>query len=239
MCYHLSLSAPSEEIEMVFNALFDGTVPFQAIYHASGFAHPHWPVITNNDPGTIAWLRWGLIPAWVKSGQQAAEIARQTLNARAETLWEKPSFRDAARKRHCLVLADGFFEWQTQPHGKQPYYIRLPGGRCFACAGLWEEWRDPTSGRVGRSFSIITTTANPLLARIHNSKQRMPVILRPESYGAWLSTTGDSPERMSILAPYPAAEMEAWPVSHLLASRRGDSNCPAVQERQTAPEQPE
>lgn len=124
-------------------------------------------------------LHWGLIPSWAKD----RKLGYRTINARAETVAEKPSFRTAFKSRRCLIPADGFYEWQTTPSGKQPYFIRLADGEPLAFAGLWETWTDRESGEVVESGTIIVTQANALVGRIHD---RMPVILDPRDFSAWL-----------------------------------------------------
>ena len=167
----------------------------------------------------LALLRWGLIPAWARD----PGIGVRLINARAETAAEKPSFRAAFRRRRCLIVADGFYEWQKRPGGKRPYYVRLRGGRLFAFAGLWERWTGPDGGVI-ESCTLLTTTPNALLRPIHN---RMPVILHPDDYALWLDPTVDDRRRLQpLLRPYPAAEMEAYPVSRRVnAPRYDDPRC--------------
>lgn len=166
-------------------------------------------------------LRWGLVPHW------AAEpsVGHRLVNARAETAATKPSFRSAFRSRRCLVPANGFYEWQATPSGKQPWLIRLSGGRPFAMAGLWERW----SGGDGdlETFTILTTSPNEVVAPLHG---RMPVILPPEAWERWLDPEYRAPEALqALLGPFPAAEMEAHPVSRLVNDPANDS--PACLER--------
>ncbi len=133
----------------------------------------------------LVMLRWGLIPSWAKD----PEIGNRMINARGETVAEKPSFRSAFRRRRCLVVADGFYEWQKRPDGpKQPYFITVANGGPFGLAGLWERWSDPTEGYPVESCTVITTGANELLKPIHN---RMPVIIDPSDFDAWLDTSGN------------------------------------------------
>jgi len=163
----------------------------------------------------MALLRWGLVPAWAKD----PTIGVRLINARAETAAEKPSFRVAFRRRRCLIVADGFYEWQKQQSGKQPYYIRLRGGRLFAFAGLWERWTGP-DGQEIESCTLLTTAPNDLLRPIH---KRMPVILHPDDYALWLDpAVGDRQRLQPLLRPYPAAEMEAYPVSRRVNNPRND-----------------
>ena len=161
-------------------------------------------------------LRWGLVPSWAKD----PAIGSRMINARAETVAEKPSFRAAFRQRRCLVLADGFYEWQKRSGGvKQPYYIRLADDRPFAFAGLWERWRRPEGGDL-ETCTIITTEANDALRPIH---ERMPVILPAADRAAWLDP-GTAPREalQAMLRPYPGDAMTAFPISRLVNNVRND-----------------
>ncbi len=152
-------------------------------------------------------LRWGLIPAWAKD----PAIGARLINARAETLAEKPAFRAAFRQRRCLVPADGFFEWQKREGGpKQPYYIARADGLPFAFAGLWERWRDRAAGRDVESCTIVTREANDALRPIHG---RMPVILAAEGYDLWLDPEAEPGRLQALLAAAPAIDLVATAIS--------------------------
>lgn len=153
-------------------------------------------------------LRWGLIPSWAKE----AAIGAKLINARAETVAEKPSFRSAFKQRRCLILADGFYEWQRQNGKKQPFYLHLQNHQPFAFAGLWERWQDSTGEPIA-SCTILTTEANPMVRPIHD---RMPVILSPDAYETWLNPDTPPNSLQSLLHPYDAAVMVTYPVSSLV-----------------------
>jgi len=166
----------------------------------------------------FALARWGLIPHWA----QDKKIGYSMINARAETVASKPAFRNAFKHRRCLIPADGFFEWQVIPGSKvkQPWFIVLRDRETMAFAGLWEQWRNP-EGEQLESCSIIVTDANELMRPIHD---RMPVILAPEDWDAWLESDGkDAQAKQSLLEPYPAEDMAARPVSAKVNSPRNDS----------------
>jgi putative SOS response-associated peptidase YedK len=166
-------------------------------------------VIVEDDKRKLEMLKWGLIPSWADD----LSVGNRMINARAETVSEKPSFRKAFKRRRCLVLADGFYEWQRTSSGKQPYYVHMKDGSPFAFAGLWEIWKD---GNEIRSCTIITTDANELVGEIHN---RMPVILPPEDYDMWLDPGFEEQEALtSLLRVYPSEVMEAYPVSRRVNS---------------------
>jgi putative SOS response-associated peptidase YedK len=219
MCVFLSLRADKANLEKKFDSTFVEEEDFGPRYVENAFRFPRWPVITAEKPGEIRLMTWGLIPSWMKDPEPALKFRMNTVNARAETIWEKPAFRNAARSRHCLVLADGFFEFREVDGHKIPYYIRVTGGRPFAIAGLFEYWPNPVTGERVPGFSVITTQANSLMETIHNRKKRMPVMLPGGEEKLWLDP-GEGSRR--LLRPYPAEEMEAWPVSSRITSRSVD-----------------
>ncbi|PTM57518.1 SOS response-associated peptidase [Desmospora activa] len=165
---------------------------------------------------TLTLMRWGLIPRWAKD----RSIGNRLINARGETVDTKPSFRHSLRRARCIVPADGFYEWTSTSDGKkQPLRIILKGERLFAFAGLWDRWEDDEGGSVD-SFTIITTRPNEKLAKVHN---RMPVILHQEEEVSWLDTNIKNLDMVTaLLEPYPAAEMELYPVSSLVNSPKND-----------------
>ena len=171
--------------------------------------------VRNLDGREAAFMRWGLIPFWAKD----PKIGARMINARAETVAEKPAFRKALKKRRCLVLADGYYEWQKTPAGKRPFRIIMHSGEPFAMAGLWETWNDP-KGNVAPSCTIITTAANDFLSPIHN---RMPVILPRESEEMWLEAeVEDAVALTHILVPSPDDALDAYEVSTLVNYARND-----------------
>jgi len=154
----------------------------------------------------LALLRWGLIPSWSKD----PAIGNRLINARAETAREKPSFRNAFRRHRCLIPTNGFYEWQRQERGKQPYFVRMRDGRPFAFAGLWDRWESADEGAI-ETCTILTTAPNAVLAPIHD---RMPVILPPAEYARWLDPgLLDTDSLGPLLVPFPAEDMLALPVS--------------------------
>ena len=208
MCGRYSLIADLAELAGRFE--FDGDwEAFERKYNIA----PTQEVLTvvGDEKRRGGFMRWGLIPSWAKD----KSIGSRMINARAETVAEKPSFRSALRRRRCLVLADGFYEWQRVGKNKRPMRIVMRSGEPFAFAGLWETWRDP-KGTVIPSCTIITTTPNGLLKPIHN---RMPVILPRDIEEFWLDDSVDDPAALtSVLTPYPDDAMEAYEVSSLVNS---------------------
>lgn len=207
MCGRYSQRQPAEVIAQAFDV--DNVPALEPRYNIA----PTQPVSTVLQPSDsknrqFKMMRWGLIPKWSKDSKIGAKL----INARAETVAEKPAFKSAFRKRRCLVLADGFYEWQQQENTKQkqPYYFHLKDEQPFAFAGLWEQWQD-ASGEVIDSCTLLTTDANELMRPIHN---RMPVILNPNDYERWIDPEVKEPERLQpLLRPYSTQEMIAYPVS--------------------------
>lgn len=229
MCFSLSVAAKYQALESRFNSHFQNPNEYEPIYHVSAFVYPKILVILNNEPKQIQMISWGLVPRWVKDAKSADDIRKKTVNARSETANEKPSFRDSFKKHRCLILADGFFEWHTSEDGKKyPFYIHMKDGKPFAIAGLWDEWKN--SDQILKTFTLLTTTANPLLEKIHNLKKRMPVILNQKSERAWLDTEIPLEAARDLLKPCDADRMEAWPISKLIVSRTSDTNVPSILE---------
>jgi len=150
-------------------------------------------------------MRWGLVPHWARD----LSIGSRMINARGETVAEKPAFRRAFRERRCLVLADGFYEWRREGKSKQPFYIARKDRQPFAFAGLWETWMPPDAGESVDSCTIITTDANELVGEFHH---RMPVILDAGDFDIWLDADADEQDLLVLLRPCPAGRMQAWPV---------------------------
>ncbi len=211
MCGRYSLKADISQLAMRFEFATDD-IEHQPAYNIA----PTQQVltITNDGERQAEYMRWGLIPFWAKD----MKIGYRMINARGETVAEKPSFRTALRKRRCLILADGFYEWQKLG-GKQkrPMRITLTSGEPFAFAGLWETWKDP-EGELIKSCTIITTSANERLSPIHD---RMPVILPQEQESFWLDQEVEDPVALSsVIASYPDDELDAFEVSTLVNNTR-------------------
>ena len=223
MCGRYSLFTPPEDLEERFDATFEE--PFSPTYNAAP-GQP-LPVITNDEPERIQRLEWGLIPSWADDDPDGL------INARAETVDEKPSFRSAYEQRRCLVLADGFYEWVETGDGKRPYRVAFADDRPFAMAGLWERWEPETTqtgldafgGGAGtdstandgtlETFTVVTTEPNDVVTDLHH---RMAVILEPAEESRWLSE--DDPQE--LLGPHPPDEMTAYPVSTAVNSPATD-----------------
>ena len=220
MCGRFALMTPTEQLAMLFDVpetAVEALPPSVPRYNIA----PTQPVaairLDKNGERDFTFFHWGLIPSWAKD----VSIGSRMINARSETVTEKPSFRTAFKRRRCLIPADGFYEWQKVDGGKQPMFIRPAESekRPFALAGLWEMWSDPDGGTL-QSCTILTTTPNELMAPIHN---RMPVIIEPEDFDLWLQPEPDPEQGLHLLRPYPAEKMSAYPVSTLVNNPRNDA----------------
>ena len=214
MCGRFTLTVDPSDLQEAF-ADFTFPAKFAPRFNIA----PSQPVlaIPNDAKNKADFFIWGLIPSWAKD----PSIGNRLINARGETLAEKPSFRGALKYKRCLILADGFYEWKSQPGTKTkiPHYIFLQSRQPFAFAGLWDEWHAPEGGSI-RSATIITIEPNELMAPIHN---RMPVILPPSAYEQWLDPAPQTADRLlPLLKPFPAAEMSAHPVGTLVNSPAND-----------------
>lgn len=183
MCYQTKITKKKEEIAERFNAEINALNAYEPIEVCSAFDYPKTPIITNESPTKVQLYNWGLIPSWSNDNS----IRNYTLNARIETLAEKKSFKDVIQNR-CLIIADGFYEWQWRNKTgskKEKYLITLPNQELFAFAGIYTQWID-FNNEIVNSYSIVTTQANDLMSEIHNTKQRMPVILKKQDEQNWL-----------------------------------------------------
>lgn len=205
MCYHTALIAQPRQLALRFGKEFDRIEDFRPTYHASAFAHAEYPIITP-DP-QIQFYRWGLIPFWTDSIEDAIAIRNRTANARAETIFKKPSFRDPIRKKRCLVPASGFFDWRHDRNRKIPYFITVKDAPIIAFAGIFDRWHNKELDEYVETYSIITTEANDMMRYIHNTNYRMPVILHPEDEKRWLDPTLSDEQISELLKPYPSQEM--------------------------------
>jgi len=217
MCGRFTQSAPWEKVKKEFAAKTPESNLFTPRYNIAPAQIV--PIVRDAESERIiSTLKWGLVPSWSKD----ADIGNRMINARAETLTEKPSFREAFAKRRCLIPTSGFYEWAKTDSGKkQPFYFYLKEKDVFGFAGLWEEWIDKESGELLETFTIITTEANACLKPVHD---RMPVIVKATNYDEWLDPKIKDTEKLGkLLAPYPANEMDSHTVSKAVNSPIADS----------------
>ncbi len=230
MCGRFTLRHSVEEVAARFDTqqtLFE----FPARYNIA----PTQPVavITQNAHGdgvrALEGYRWGLVPSWAKD----ESIGTKLINARVETLQEKPSFKHALGRRRCLIPADGFFEWKQEDKNKTPHYIHFRDNRIYAFAGLWEEWNGPGDAPL-RSCTIITGPPNPLLSTLHH---RMAIILRPDWENVWLDPQIGAEEALNLLQTYPDTDMEAFPIGKRVGNVVNDDASLIERAQQSGPEQ--
>lgn len=229
MCGRFTLHHSVEEVADRFNAqqvLFE----FPERYNIA----PNQPlsVVTQNAHGdnvrALEGYRWGLVPSWAKDDS----IGSKMINARLETLTEKPSFKTALQRRRCLIPADGFYEWKTEGKAKQPMHVRFRDGRLFAFAGLWDEWNGPGDSPL-RTCTIITGPPNDLLSTLHH---RMAIILEPEKEEIWLDPKLTTEQALALLGVYPDRELEAFPVGKQVGNVAfDDAACVAPLEAEIQP----
>ncbi len=220
MCGRFTLTTPGEILAEIFEL---AEVPELSPRYNIAPTQPIATVRLVAEPKVrrLDQLRWGLIPSWAKD----PAIGNRMINARAETVSEKPAYRSAFRRRRCLVPADGFYEWRKTGASKQPFLVRKPGGQPFAMAGLWETWKPPGGGDPVESCAIITTDANDFMRPIHN---RMPVIVERDAYGLWLDPGTDPAKLRALLRPCANDALEAYRVSrHVNDPRNDDPQCVA------------
>lgn len=217
MCGRFTLFAEYDEII----DRFDIEAAIQSEHYSPNYnvapSHSVLSVINDGTKNRLGYLKWGLIPPWSKD----EKIGYKMINARAETLVEKPSYRNAYKKRRCLIIADSFYEWKRHSDKtKTPMRIKLKSSKLFGMAGLWESWKSPTGNTI-YTCSVITTTPNELVKDIHD---RMPVILKPEEEKIWLNPLMDDTNYLNdLLKPYPQELMDAYEVSSLVNSPKNNS----------------
>jgi putative SOS response-associated peptidase YedK len=226
MCFTVNVNIVKEELERRYDAVLIDHDNYRPSYYYHAFAFPDLPVICSEDPGKIKLMRWGLIPNWVRSSAEASDIRLKTFNARGVSLAEKPAFSESIKARRCLIPVRGFFEWQHIGKEKIPWYIYGAIDPVISLAGLYDSWNDYETGEKLSTFTIITTGANELLARIHNSKERMPVILDRESEKSWLNLSSE--DALSLLNPCPDELLKAHTISPLINSKTAEKNVPAL-----------
>ena len=207
MCYSNSSTSKNIDLSKKYGKKIPKGMDETPVFFSSGFSYPTWRIVTKES--TLENMNWGLIPSWFKDADYK-DIASMTLNARVETVGEKASFKNLIHRSECIVPSTGFFEWQTSGKEKIPYFIRPANGPIFSMAGFYDEWLDPFLGTVRKTFTILTCPANELMAEIHNSKKRMPVILETSQENLWLEGKIDLKD---MLMPIESACITAHEVS--------------------------
>ncbi|HOW41576.1 MAG TPA: SOS response-associated peptidase [Bacteroidales bacterium] len=228
MCFTVNVNLVREELEDRYGATLIDPDKYRPSYYYQAHALPELPVLGSGFPGQIRLLKWGLIPSWTKSMEDASEIRIKTFNARSESISSKPSFSASFKSRRCIVPVRGFYEWQHVGKEKIPWYIYRADGALMSLAGLYDEWVESKSGETFTTFTVITTDANQLMAEIHNTKKRMPAILEKEMEADWLNPSFSLTDAGEILKPSPVETIRAHTIGPLITSRTADRNTPDI-----------
>ncbi len=229
MCYNISAKKQPQELEKRFKVKVAESVSISPHYYLSGFNHPKTPVISSIQPDVIQTFNWGLIPSFCQTIKDAKDMMTKTLNAKSETVFSLPSFKNSIRQKRCMVLVDGFYEWRTIGKQKYPYYIHTKDNEPFAFGGINNDWVNKETGEIINTFSIITTEANPLMAKIHNVKLRMPLILPKEIEQDWLNPNLNENQINELMKPLDENRLEAYTISKLITNRNDNPDKIEVQ----------
>lgn len=228
------MTAKYEQLVEYYGTAYSDLVEelYSVQFHENGFDFLAGPVVTAGKPSEIQMFHWGLVPFWVKDGGAAARIKASTLNCISEEMYDKPAYRDAAREgKRCLIPCSGFFEWRWMDEkGKRkiPYYIHLKDQELFSIAGLYSRWVDRGTNERYYSYTVLTTTANAMMGTIHNSKQRMPVILPRQYEKDWLNPHLTKDDVLALCQPIDDSLMAAHTISKRITSKTEDTNVPEV-----------
>jgi putative SOS response-associated peptidase YedK len=228
MCFTVNVNLIKEELENRYGATLIDPDKYRPSYYYHAFGLPSLPAICSGEPLKIKTLKWGLIPSWTKSRDQADIIRYKTFNARSESIDTKPSFSSSFRSKRCIIPVKGFFEWQHTDEGKIPWYIYHAENEIISLAGIYDDWNETTTGEVFSTFSIVTTEANELMAQIHNSGKRMPVILSGDGEKRWIDLSTSPEDAMNQLLPYPSEIIKAHTIGPLINSKSLNRNTPEL-----------
>jgi len=234
MCFSISVKAEKiEKIGKVYGEIFRSeleinfqeTAAYTPYYFVSGFSFPKLPVIKKDG---IDLYHWGLIPDWIHDTDKALQHRSNTLNAVSETVFEKVSFKDAILRQRCIIPVNGFFEWKTLGSEKIPYYIQPADGEFFSIGGIYNIWKNRRTNRQISTFSILTTLANPLMADIHNTKKRMPLIIATGDEPRWVDVNASTKIIQSLMQPFDEKRMKAYTISKMANNARNNRNVPEI-----------
>ncbi len=228
MCFSVNVNLIKEELENRYGATLIDPDKYRPSYYYHAFGLPEMPAICSASPDKIQLLKWGLIPSWTKSIENANIIRYKTFNARCESIERKPSFSSSFRSKRCIIPVKGFFEWQHVGKDKIPWYIYNYKNEILSLAGLYDEWIESNTGEALNTFSIITTDANDLMAEIHNSARRMPVILDKYGETVWIDSLSTPDDALNMLKPCSSEVLKAHTISSLVNDRTSNRNTPDV-----------
>jgi len=228
MCFTVNVNLIKEELQNRYGATLIDPDKYRPSYYYHAFGLPSLPVICSAETEKIQLLKWGLIPSWTKGIDQANIVRYKTFNARSESIESKPSFSSSFRSKRCIIPVAGFFEWQHVEDKKIPWYIYHSEYEIFSLAGLYDNWLESSTGEVFSTFSIVTTDANDLMAGIHNSGKRMPVILNKSTENKWLDLSVSGEDALNLLVPCPSGLLKAHTIGPLINSRTSERNTPEL-----------
>lgn len=232
MCYGTTDNYERQQLEIQFHFrskyAFDNE-DWRQDYNISGFAHPNLRVISIENPQEITLMKWGLLPNWIKDEVEAIKYSDNTLNARAETIFEKRMFKNIIMGKRCILPVPGFYEWREFNKKKYPYFIYTKNSELLPLGCIYDSWVNETTGELINSFSIVTTEANDIMAMIHNTKKRMPLILDEKGWMQWIQPKTTKEEIRSLLKPAPNEILSYHTISKDISNRRIDTNYPEIQ----------
>jgi putative SOS response-associated peptidase YedK len=228
MCFSVNVNLVKEELENRFGATLIDPDKYRPSYYYHAFGLPDLPAICSDKPNRIRLLKWGLIPSWTKNAEDANVIRFKTFNARSETIEKKPSFSLSFKSRRCIIPVKGFFEWQHVGKEKIPWYIYHSENEILSLAGLFDEWTSNSTGEQLSTFTILTTDANRMMAEIHNSAKRMPVILDKISERKWIDLSYSPDDASDLLKPLPDNILKAHTISPLVNNKNVNRNTPEL-----------
>ena len=230
MCFTVNVNIIKEELENRYGGELIDHENHRPSYYYHAYSFPELPVvIRETSAGTVLrLLKWGLIPSWTATMEDATKLRGMTLNARSESILEKPAFSDSFRQRRCIVPVRGFFEWKHEAGKKIPYYIFNPQQPVMSLAGLFDRWTSPDGTSTVYSFSVITTSANTMMAEIHNTRKRMPVIINRSDEEEWLYQGTGTEKLRELMKSYPDGILEAHTISPMIGNSRVNRNTPDI-----------
>jgi putative SOS response-associated peptidase YedK len=228
MCFTVNVNLIKEELENRYGATLIDPDKYRPSYYYHAFSLPSIPAICSADTSKIRLLKWGLIPGWTKDLDQANIIRYKTFNARSESIATKPSFSSSFRSKRCIIPVKGFYEWQHIGNEKIPWYIYHSENEVLSIAAIYDDWTENNTGELFSTFSIVTTEANDLMANIHNSGKRMPVILNRSAEVRWTDISISTDDALDLLHPAPSEILKAHTISPLINDRSVNRNTPEV-----------
>ena len=243
MCYHKSLTKTIDYLADYYSASYSDIMKevYSQHYHENGYDYLPGPIVTASKPNELQPYNWGLIPWWCKTEQEGLLLRPKTLNCQSENMYTTGSFKDAAKNgQRCLIPCSGFIEWRHFGTGKNlvkiPHYIKIKGQEVFSIAGLYSKWKDKTTEKEYRTYTVLTTRANPVLEIIHNSKKRQPVLLPREFEKDWLNPNLSQEDVLALCEPSPGDKIEYITINKIVGQSKVESDIPEALQPTQYPE---